>query len=201
MSVDHVLLDRQGQRDLPAALSGRSPLADPEPLRGDEEPDLPERLPPAQPEAIERADRDQVLDRIRADRAAADEIGQRAVRAVRLPLEHDPPGRIAAERLDVGQPDPDPVAILDRAADAAQVDIRREDPHPVPLGVVDQHVRGVEAHRLVVEQRADELGRVVVLQPARLIGQHGEGGGVRLREAVRGEAEQLPEDRRARSRR
>ena len=64
----------------------------------------------------------------------------------------------------------------------------------MPLGVVGQDVGRVEPHRLVVEQGADELGRVVVLQPGRLVGEDGEGGGVALGEAVLGEAEQLLED-------
>ena len=67
----------------------------------------------------------------------------------------------------------------------------------MPLGIVGEGVRRVETHRLVVEQRAVELSRVIVLQPARLVGQHGEGGRVRFREAVGSETEQLVEDRRA----
>ena len=72
----------------------------------------PARAPPAGPVRSDRTRRPRSGSRPHPVRSrhAADEIGQRPVRAVRLPLEHDPPGRIAAQRLDVAQPDPDPVA-------------------------------------------------------------------------------------------
>ena len=70
----------------------------------------------------------------------------------------------------------------------------RSDLQAVAPGIADQHVRRVEAHRLVVEQRRVVLGRVVVPQPGRLVGQHGEGVGVALRKAELGEAQQLLED-------
>ena len=54
---------------------------------------------------------------------------------------------------------------------------------------------GVEAHRLGVEQRRQELGRVAPPQPGALVGQHGEGRRVRLGEAEVREADELPEDR------
>ena len=66
--------------------------------------------------------------------------------------------------------------------------------HPAPLRVVDERVRRIEAHRLLVQQRAQELGRVVHAQPGRLVGEQAEGGGVRLREAEAGEALDLLED-------
>ena len=56
------------------------------------------------------------------------------------------------------------------------------------LQVLDQHAWVVEAHRLVVEQPAAELDRVVELEPRRLVRRAGKRGGVRAAEAVHGEA-------------
>ena len=50
--------------------------------------------------------------------------------------------------------------------------------YAVTLAVVDEDVRRVEAHRLGVEERAEELGRVVGAQPGGLVGEQAEGGGV-----------------------
>src|SRR6187551_460386 len=62
------------------------------------------------------------------------------------------------------------------------------------LGVPYEACRRIEAHRLSVEQGAQELGRMMMAQPCRLIGEQSEGGSVRLRKAERGEPEQLFED-------
>ena len=59
---------------------------------------------------------------------------------------------------------------------------------PAPLGLVDQRVGRVEAHRLLVEQRAQELRPVVLAQPGRLVGQQAEGRAVGLGEAEPREA-------------
>ena len=45
----------------------------------------------------------------------------------------------------------------DRAADRAGVDVGRQDLDPAALGLVDEGVGRIEAHRLLVEQRAQEL--------------------------------------------
>src|SRR5260370_38863797 len=60
-------------------------------------------------------------------------------------------------------------------------------------GVAEQHVRRVEAHRLIVEQRRVVLGAVVVPQPGRLIRQHGERIRVTLGEAELRERAQFVE--------
>ncbi len=60
--------------------------------------------------------------------------------------------------------------------------------------VVDHEPRRVEAHRLVVEDRGGELGRVVGAQPRARVAHHREARRVRLVEAVGGEALELPED-------
>ena len=75
-----------------------------------------------------------------------------------------------------------------------QVDVGRQHLHPAPLRVADEGGRRVEAHRLRVEERAEELGRVVVAQPGGLVGEQPERGRVRLREAEAGEADELVVD-------
>ena len=73
-----------------------------------------------------------------------------------------------------------------RAADAG-----RQHAHAAPLGVAHQGGGGVEAHRLGVQQRGQELGRVAPAQPRALVGQHGEGRRVGLGEAEVREADEL----------
>ena len=64
---------------------------------------------------------------------------------------------------------------------------RLADLDAVPLGVVDQRLRRVEAHRLGVEQRRAERRRVVPLEPGRRVDQQREADRVRLGEPERGE--------------
>ena len=68
------------------------------------------------------------------------------------------------------------------------------DHDPVPLGVVDQRLRRIEPHRLGVEQRRAERGRVVELEPARRIDQQREADRVALGEPERGECPYLVVD-------
>ncbi len=62
------------------------------------------------------------------------------------------------------------------------------------LGVVDQHLDRVEAHRLGVDQPDRELRRVEELEERRLVCGSGEGRGMALGEAERGEGGHLPEE-------
>ena len=61
------------------------------------------------------------------------------------------------------------------------------------LGVVDQHLDRVEAHRLGVDQPDQELGRVEQLEERRLVGRPGERRRVRLGEPEAGERRDLAE--------
>ena len=99
-------------------------------------------------------------------------------------------GLVGADRADVAEPDPDR-PVLDRALRSAAVHVRRAHLDPAPLRVAHERRRRVEAHRLRVQQRAEELARVVVPQPRRLVGEQPERGRVRLREAEAGEADEL----------
>ena len=52
------------------------------------------------------------------------------------------------------------------------------------LQVLHQHARVIEPHRLVVEQPAPELNRVIELQPGGLIGRARESSSVRTAEPI-----------------
>ncbi len=65
---------------------------------------------------------------------------------------------------------------------------------PCAPSVVDDVTRAVEAHRLVVEDRSGELGRVVGLEPCARVADDGEARRVRLVEAVGGKPFELAED-------
>ncbi len=73
---------------------------------------------------------------------------------------------------------------LDPARNTRCVDIDGEHAHAVPPGVLDQRRGVVEPHRPGVEERAQERRRVVRLEVGGGVGDEGEAGGVRLREAV-----------------
>ena len=87
-----------------------------------------------------------------------------------------------------------PLGCLDVAEDVAAVGVGWGEADAAALRLVGQRVGWVEAHRLLVEQRAEELRRVVDPQPGRLVGEQAEGGRVRLGEAEAGEALDLPPD-------
>ncbi len=84
--------------------------------------------------------------------------------------------------------------VFDREAAAGEVDVQRPHLQPEAAGVVQHRARGVEAHGLVVEHGAQELGRIVGLEPGRGIADDGEAHRVALVEPVGGEALQLAED-------
>src|SRR4051812_38822876 len=73
---------------------------------------------------------------------------------------------------------------LQRAVPPAEVHVRRADLDAVLFRVSDDLGRGVEAHRLAVQQRRGEGGGVVPLEPRRDVDQQGEGRRVALGEAV-----------------
>ena len=77
---------------------------------------------------------------------------------------------------------------LQRAGLLAAIDVGLQDGDAVAPGIADEHLGRVKAHRLVVEQGAVELGRVVGLEVEGLVGHQGKGGGVGLAEAKPGKA-------------
>ena len=160
----------------------------PHALRARDDARAPEELPP-RPEAVAGARGDERLQRGPVHRRAPGEVGDVGVRL----LGRHRLGLLLADRPDVAEPDPHG-AVLDQALRPAQVDVGRPHLHPAPLAVSDEAGRRVEAHRLRVQERAQELGRIVVAEPGRLVGKQRERGRVRLREPEAGEADELVVD-------
>jgi hypothetical protein len=130
-----------------------------------------------------------VLGQLRALR----EVAHALERAAALALRDDRLRVVLADAVDVVEPDADG-AFLDRALRAADVHVGRPRLDAAPLAVAHERRRRVEAHRLRVQQRAEELGRVVMPQPRRLVCEQPERRRVRLREAEAREADELVVD-------
>ena len=101
---------------------------------------------------------------------------------------HVPPGRGAGRGAVASS------RRLHRALREAPVDLRRAHLDPASLRVAHEARRRVEAHRLRVQQRAQEHRRVVVAQPRRLVGEQPERRRVRLGEAEAREGDELVVD-------
>src|SRR5688572_12049453 len=158
---DHILLN--GQRDGELAPRCLAVFAA-EGARGQEQTELPERLTATETEAIGRADGDQVFGGFDAQRNPAHDVGERREWATSVTFGDEAGSDLLAGLRDISQTDTDRVA-MDRALHPALVDIGRQNANLVPSGVVSQNVRRVKPHRLIVQQRADKFGRVVVLEP------------------------------------
>ncbi len=166
-------------------------------LRRAGDPELPVALAPPQRQAVEGAGPGQALEPVAAGARAGREVGDAGVGAAALALGDQRLHLLLAHPLDVAEADADdePAALaLDPAEDVAAAGVGRRHPDPAPLRLVDERVGRVEAHRLLVQQRAEELGAVVDPQPGRLVGEQPERGRVRLREAEAGEALDLEPD-------
>ena len=157
--------------------------------------ELPEQLA-AQAVGVTGAGPDERLQHRPLDRRALRQVGERGVRPAALALGRDRLGLGPAHGADVAKADAHRPrrCRLDRALGQAAIDLGRAHLHPAPLRVTHEARRRVEAHRLGVEQRAEEDGRVVVAQPGRLVGEQPERGGVRLGEAEAGEGDELVVD-------
>ena len=86
----------------------------------------------------------------------------------------------------MAQAEPQSALLVNQAAERAFVEVRRQHGCAAALRFVDERIGRVEAHRLLVEQRRQQLGAVVDAQPGRLVGEQAEGGGVRFGEAEAG---------------
>ena len=127
----------------------------------------------------------------RLDRRALREVARRRRTAARRRPPRPPPRRPTG--CSRGRPAPRRPSMR-AARGAAAFTSGGQHLHPAPLAVADEARRRVEAHRLGVQQRAEELGRVVVAQPRGLVGEQRERGRVRLREAEAREADELVVD-------
>ena len=138
----------------------------------------PERLAADQPERAERTHLGEQGELVGAEAAAARQIRGVGKRPPR-PLGLDRLAGLLAQAVDVAQADPE-AAVLPAAAPAGVVDVRRVDLDAVPLGVLDQGRRVVEAHRPGVEQAGVEGRRVVALEVGRGVDDEREAGRVGL---------------------
>ncbi len=162
-------------------------------LRARHESELPQELAAGQPEAVARARLDEGDQLVARQPRPLGEVADVRERTVRVPLGDDRLRVVLPHALDVRQPDAHR-AVLDVAAGSAQVHVGRPRLDAVPLRVAHERRRRVEAHRLRVHQRREELLRVVVAQPGRLVREQPERGRVRLRKAEPGEADELVVD-------
>ena len=155
--------------------------------------EAPDRLPPVRLQGIEGTGQHQVLHLrfgqavagLRRQPDAAAEFLERPDRTLELGLLEDLE-RLVAHAMHVVEAEPQRTA-FDGTAHVALVDVDRQDLDAVVLGILHEHVRVIETHRLVVEQPGVERRRVVQLEPGRLVAGAGEGGRVRLGEAELGE--------------
>ena len=125
---------------------------------------LPQRAAPREAERVERA-RPRPAPSARRGAAPRGPRGPGATRTAAPRARRDdaappPPARRPAH---VAQAEPH-LAVLERAGPVAARHVHRPEAHAVALRVLHQRERVVEAHRLVVEQRAGEGRRVVRLQ-------------------------------------
>ena len=157
------------------------------------EPELPEQLAPLQPEAVARARLDERGAARPADSARAARGRGSRVTAVRVALVDDASASSSPTPWTYFSPTRTaPSSIVQPAP--LQVHVGRPRLDAAPLRVAHERRRRIEAHRLRVEQRGEELRRVVVAQPRRLVREQPERGRVRLREAEAREADELVVD-------
>ena len=104
---------------------------------------------------------DQALEPVARERRALGELDDRAEGAVSSAFRRQLPCLVVADAFHVLEADPHRT-VLDRALGLAAVQVRRPNLHVASLRIAHQARRRVEAHRLFVEERAQELGRIVV---------------------------------------
>ncbi len=100
---------------------------------------------------------------------------------------------VLADPVHIVEPDSNR-APVDRALGGTDVHVRRMCLDSASLPVPDERRGRVEAHRLLVQQRAEELDRMMVPEPRGLVCEQPEGRRVRLRKAKTGEADELVVD-------
>ena len=168
---------------------------------GGHHPGGPQRGAPVHPEAAERARGGERLGLAHREPHPPGQVGQVAVGPAPLALDVDLLGQLEPDTPHLGQPQPDRLTALaariglQHRFGPAEVDVGAADEHPVPAGVGHQRLRGVEAHRLGVEQRRTERGGVVPLEPGAVVDQRREADGVALGEAEVREGQHPGEDR------
>ena len=155
---------------------------------GDRHAEVPQRPAALARERVAGPRPGELLERGARRGDARRELGDACERPALRARAHERRDLLGAHPAHVAEADPDRAAGLDRALGERGVDVDGAQRDAAPLGLVGERVGRVEAHRLLVEQRAQELGAVVHAQPGRLVGEQAEGGAVRLGEAEAGEA-------------
>ena len=98
--------------------------------------------------------------------------------------EAQPQGRLGTTRLTA----------LQRVVPVAVAHVHRPHGHPVAAGILQQAAGRIEAHRLGIEQRTDEGGGLMALEPAAHVGDQRKRAGMAFRKAIVGKSLQLLED-------
>jgi hypothetical protein len=143
------------ERQLPR-LAGRARNA----RRPEGETELPEQLPTLA-EGVARPGGNERLEAVAVELETLREVPDPGEGPATVALRDDSLGAGLAEGLDVLEADPYPVS-FERALCRAAVDVDRSYLHPTPLRVPDERRWRIEAHRLRVQKRREELSRVVV---------------------------------------
>src|SRR5436190_16699100 len=154
--------------------------------------ELPEQLPPLA-ELVAGSGGDERLEPVTVELDPLCQFTRAGEQPVTLALLDDRLGARLTERLHVVEPDPHSV-VLERALGSAAIDVGRPHLHPTPLRVPHERGGWVEAHWLGVQERREELARVVMAQPRRLVRKQAERGSVGFWEAEAREAGQLVVD-------
>ena len=178
-------------------------------------PGQPQRLPSVEVESGQGSGRGQRFQGLLSDSGAFGQIRHRGERCVvtfghdhlgegadmgdRVQSQADPqlPRRGGAPfpRLGDGVPRPSGVDPFEIRGRLRPPDVDGQDRHPVPAGVGDERLRGVEAHRLAAQQSGGEGRVVVVFEPSGLIDEVREADGMRFGEPVVREGRDGREDR------
>src|SRR6185437_13087345 len=137
-------------------------------LRARHETELPEELAAGQLEAVAGTRNDQRLEPMCGELRALSQVADAGERFPLFSLDDDSSRIFCTDPVHVVDADANR-AIFERALRGADVYVRRARLDSAPLTVADERRGWVEAHRLSVQERAQELRRVVVSQPRRLV--------------------------------
>ena len=128
-------------------------------------------------EAVAGAGNDQRLEAVRGELRTLGQVADAGERFPLFSLGDDSSGIFCTDSIHVVDADAD-CTIFERALGGADVHVRRACLDSAPLAVADERRGWVEAHRLSVQERAQELRRVVVSQPRRLVREQTERSGM-----------------------
>ncbi len=124
-----------------------------------------------QPKRVAGARGDERSSARPVERRPLGEVEHAAEGAVLLALGDERPRGLLAEAVDVAEPDPHGAAFEPAERRGAAVHVGRQHLDPAALRRRARGGRRVEAHRLGIQERAEEVRRVVVAQPRALVGE------------------------------